>query len=128
MRPLVIRKFKSFGSLEITGRRAVDGLDRAVDGLFDITFHYFSHCSRKFTTYYYTFSYRSHHHQTRYCVDISGYHRYIGDGSVYRRSFKDKFVTIRAIGDFMLGNRVYIANALLRLHEQIGDLSRILDA
>ena len=47
MRPLVIRKFKSFGSLEITGRRAVDGLDRAVDGLFDITFHYFSHCSRR---------------------------------------------------------------------------------
>ena len=40
MRPLVIRKFKSFGSLEITGRRAVDGL-------FDITFHYFSHCSRR---------------------------------------------------------------------------------
>ena len=38
----------------------------------------------------------SHHHQTRYCVDISVYHRYIGDGSVYRRSFKDKFVTIRA--------------------------------
>ena len=27
MRPLVIRKLKSFGSLEITGRRAVDGLD-----------------------------------------------------------------------------------------------------
>ena len=90
----LLRKLKSFGSLEITGRRAVDGL-------FDITFHYFSHCSRKFTTYYYTFSYRSHHHQTRYCVDISVYHRYIGDGSVYRRSFKDKFVTIRAIGDQM---------------------------
>ena len=40
MCPLVIRKLKSFGSLEITGRRAVDGL-------FDITFHYFSHCSRR---------------------------------------------------------------------------------
>ena len=120
MRPLVIRKLKSFGSLEITGRRAVDGL-------FDITFHYFSHCSRKFTTYYYTFSYRSHHHQTRYCVDISVYHRYIGDGSVYRRSFKDKFVTIRAIGAEKLRNRVYIANAQLRLHENRG-FSRILDA
>ena len=35
--------------------------------------------------------------QTRYCVDISVYHRYIGDGSVYRRSFKDKFVTIRQL-------------------------------
>ena len=116
----LLRKLKSFGSLEITGRRAVDGL-------FDITFHYFSHCSRKFTTYYYTFSYRSHHHQTRYCVDISGYHRYIGDGSVYRRSFKDKFVTIRAIGAYELRNRVYIANAQLRLHENRG-FSRILDA
>ena len=135
MRPLVIRKFKSFGSLEITGRRAVDGLDRAVDGLFDITFHYFSHCSRRndvtegtvpgnllrITTHFRIA-------QTRYCVDISVYHRYIGDGSVYRRSFKDKFVTIRAIGVQIIRNRVYIANALLRLHEQIGDLSRILDA
>ena len=37
-------------------------------------------------------------------------------------------MTIRAIGVQKLGNRVYIANALLRLHEQIGDLSRILDA
>ena len=36
----LLRKLKSFGSLEITGRRAVDGL-------FDITFHYFSHCSRR---------------------------------------------------------------------------------
>ena len=43
--------------------------------------------------------------QTRYCVDISVYHRYIGDGSVYRRSFKDKFVTIRAIGDQIIRNR-----------------------
>ena len=36
--------------------------------------------------------------QTRYCVDISVCHRYIGDDSVYRRSFEDKFVTIRAMG------------------------------
>ena len=36
-------------------------------------------------------------------------------------------MTIRAIGDFMLGNRVYIANAQLRLHENRG-FSRILDA
>ena len=45
------------------------------DGLFDITFHYFSHCSRKFTTYYYTFSYRSD----------PVLRRYIGISSVYRR-------------------------------------------
>ena len=123
----LLRKLKSFGSLEITGRRAVDGL-------FDITFHYFSHCSRRndvtegtvpgnllrITTHFRIA-------QTRYCVDISVYHRYIGDHSVYRRSFKDKFVTIRAIGGEKLGNRVYIANAQLRLHENRG-FSRILDA
>ena len=43
--------------------------------------------------------------QTRYCVDISVYHRYIGDDSVYRRSFKDKFVTIRAMGGDTIRNR-----------------------
>ena len=125
MRPLVIRKLKSFGSLEITGRRAVDGL-------FDITFHYFSHCSRRNempqtgTNIRYTVLFLDIA-QTRYCVDISVYHRYIGDGSVYRRSFKDKFVTIRAIGVHTIRNRVYIANAQLRLHENRG-FSRILDA
>ena len=73
MRPLIIRKLKSFGSLEITGRRAVDGL-------FDITFHYFSHCSRRngivqtsVTRYY--LGYRSD----------PVMRRYIGISSVYRR-------------------------------------------
>ena len=59
---------------------------------------------------------------------VSRYHRYIGDDSVYRRSFKDKFVTIRAMGDHFIRNRDYIANAQLRLREKIGDFSRILDA
>ena len=36
-------------------------------------------------------------------------------------------LTIRAIGDFRLGNRDYIANAQLRLHENLG-FSSILDA
>ena len=67
----LLRKLKSFGSLEITGRRAVDGL-------FDITFHYFSHCSRKFTTYYYTFSYRSDPVLRRYIGISSVYRRWIG--------------------------------------------------
>jgi hypothetical protein len=58
---------------------------------------------------------------------VSIYYRYIGDDSVYRRSFKDKFVTIRAIGDHTIRNRVYIANAQLRLHEN-RRFSRILGA
>ena len=112
-------KLKSFGSLEITGRRAVDGL-------FDITFHYFSHCSRRNempqtgTNIRYTVLFLDIA-QTRYCVDISVYHRYIGDGSVYRRSFKDKFVTIRAIGDHELRNRVYIGhNRIVNTGYQLG--------
>ena len=53
--------------------------------------------------------------------------RIFGFVSIYRRSFKDKFVTIRAIGAHQFRNRVYIANAQLRLHENRG-FSRILGA
>ena len=119
MRPLIIRKLKSFGSLEITGRR-VDGLSTGSSISLFITFPTVPGNLLRITTHFRIA-------QTRYCVDISVYHRYIGDGSVYRRSFKDKFVTIRAIGDHTIRNRVYIANAQLRLHENRG-FSRILDA
>ena len=65
MRPLIISKLKSFASLEITGRRAVDGA----------RYHFAFPLFRKFTTYYYTFSYR---------LDPV-LRRYIGISSVYRR-------------------------------------------
>ena len=77
MRPLVIRKLKSFGSLEITGRR-VDGLRRALRYHFSLLFplfqeiyyvllHIFVSLRPGIASIY------------RYIIGISAMDRYIGD-------------------------------------------------